>query len=124
LPPAARLDGSDPKAFLDTLLGRLGVDLAALPADKQAEFLDNDFLALAAAQGDCPSLEDALRTMRMPCFLYRGGLDGGVLAEMQRCAKEIAHSTFMSFANLTHPEALYRADIVLPSVMRFLRSFA
>lgn len=123
LPPSSRLDGSDPKAFVEALLTRLGVDFAALPADKQVEFFDNDFLALAAAQGDRPSLEDILPTMRMPCFLYSGELDG-VLPDMQRCAEQIPYSTFMSFPNLNHPETFYRADIVLPSVMKFLRSVA
>lgn len=73
--PSARLDGSAPKAFVEALLGRLGVDFATLPADKQAEFFDNDFLALVAAQGDRPSMENILPTMRMRCFLY-GRRDG------------------------------------------------
>jgi hypothetical protein len=105
------------------MLSGFGVDFDTLPADKQAEFLDNDFLALAAARGARPSLQDVLPTMRMACFLYCGELDG-TIADTQRCAKEIPHSTFVSFPNLNHPEAFYRADVVLPAVMTFLQSAA
>jgi pimeloyl-ACP methyl ester carboxylesterase len=119
----SRLDASDPKAFLKGMLSGFGVDFDTLPADKQAEFLDNDFLALAAAPGARPSLQDVLPTMRMACFLYCGELDG-TIADTQRCAKEIPHSTFVSFPNLNHPETFYRADVVLPAVMTFLQSAA
>jgi len=120
LPPATRLDGSDPNAFVESLLGRLGVDLAALPAEKQAEFFDNDFLALAAAQGDRPSLEDILPTMTMPCFLYVGEADG-ILPQMQQCVQKMPTAAFVSFPGLNHPEAFYRSDVVLPPVMKFLK---
>lgn len=121
--PSARLDGSDPKAFVEALLGRLGVDFATLPAEKKAEFFDNDFLALAAAQVDRPPMEDILPTMRMPCFLYSGEADG-VLPQMQECVQQMPHATFVSFPGLNHPEAFYRADVVLPPVMKFLQSVA
>ena len=123
LPPSACLDGSDPKAFVEALLRLLGVDFATLPPEKQAEFFDNDFLALAAALGDRLSMENILPTMRMPCFLYGGELDG-TTAEMQRCVKAIPHSTFISFPGENHPQTFYRADIVLPPVMKFLQSAA
>ena len=86
LPPSSRLDGSDPKAFVETLLRGLGVDFAALPTEKQAEFFDNDFLALAAAHGDRPSLEEILPTLTMPCLLYVGEADGN-LPRMQQCVQ-------------------------------------
>ena len=103
------------------MLSGFGVDYDTLPADKQAEFLDNDFLALAAARGARPSLQDVLPTMRMPCFLYCSERDG-ILADTQRCSKEIPHATFVSFPQLNHPEAFYRSDILLPRVMKFLES--
>jgi len=53
-PASNRLDGSNPRAFVEALTRRLGFEFAALPAEKQAEFLDNDFLALAADQLDRP----------------------------------------------------------------------
>jgi len=121
---AAPLDASDPKAFIAAILKGLGVDFATMPADKQAECLhDNDFQALAAARVDRPALDDMLPTMKMPCFLYGGELDA-TTADTQRCAKNIPHSTFVSFPGLNHPETFYRADIVLPPVMKFLGSVA
>ena len=121
LPGASRLDGSDAKAFIEALLGRLGVDFATLPPEKQAEFFDNnDFLALAAAQGDRPPLDDILPTMRMPCFLYSGEADG-VFPQMQQCVQKMPNVSFMSFPGLNHPETFYRSDVVLPPVMKFLK---
>jgi pimeloyl-ACP methyl ester carboxylesterase len=120
VPASSRLDGSDPQAFVEALMRRLGVDFATLPAAKQAEFFDNDFLALAADQLDRPSLEDMLPTMRMPCFLYSGEADS-VTPRMQECVQSVPSATFVSFPGLNHPEAFWRADVVLPAVMKFLR---
>lgn len=121
LPTSSRPDRSDPKAFVEALLGRLGVDLATLPADKQAEFFDNDFQALAAAQQDRPSLEDILPTMTMPCLLYVGEGDG-ILRQVHACVQDMPNVSFVSFPGLNHPDAFYRADVVLPHVMKFLQA--
>ncbi len=119
LPASSRPDGSDPKVFIETLLGRLGVNLASLPADKQAEFFDNDFRALAAAQQDRPSLEDILPTMTMPSLLYVGEADA-ILPQVQECVQHMPDATLVSLPGLNHPEAFYRADVVLPHVNEFL----
>ena len=119
LPASSRPDGSEPNVFIETLLGRLGVDLATLEADKQAEFLDNDFRALAAAQQDRPSLEDILPTMTMPCLLYSGEADG-IFPQVQACVRHMPNAELVSFPGLNHPEGFYRADAVLPHVMEFL----
>jgi hypothetical protein len=79
-------------------------------------------VALATAQGDRASLEDVLPTLNMPCFLYCGDRVGGVLADMQRCAQEIAQATFRSLPHLNHPEAFYGPESVLPPVVAVLRS--
>jgi len=118
-----RLDASDPKVFLKGMLSGFGLDFDTLSADKQAEFLDNDFLALAASRGARPSPQDVLPAMRMLCFLYCGERDG-IMTDMQRCAKEIPRATFVSFPSLDHPNAFYRSDLVLPSAMTFLKSAA
>ena len=118
-----RLDVSDPKTMVKKMVSGYGMDFDTLSADKQAEFLNNDFLAIAAARNARPSLQEVLPTMRMPCFLYSGELDGS-LADTQQCAKEIPHATFESFPHLNHPEAFYRADVVLPPVMKFLQAAA
>src|SRR5262249_50233778 len=100
------IDSTDPKTLLRGMFSGV-VDFDTLSADKQAEFLDNDFLAIAAARVARPSLQDVLPTMHTPCFLYSGELDG-TLAETQRCAKEIPDASFVSFPHLNHPETFYR----------------
>src|SRR5262249_49506758 len=117
---AGWLDASGPKDMVKKMVSGYGMDFGTLSADKQAEFLNNDFLAIAAARIARPSLQEVLPTMRMPCFLYSGELDGSI-GDTQRCAKEIPRATFMSFPHLNHPETFYRSDIVLPRVMQFLQ---
>jgi pimeloyl-ACP methyl ester carboxylesterase len=117
---APRPDGSDPQAFLHDLFGRLGVNpLDALPPERRAELMANDFLALAGAQQDRSSLEGILPTMKMPCCLYVGEADG-VLQQVQACAKEIPNVTFLSFPGFNHADAFYRSDVVLPPILEFL----
>ena len=65
-------------------------------------------------------MADILPTMTMPCFLYSGEVDS-VLADMQNCVQQMPHAMFVAFPSLNHPEAFYRADVVLPPVMTFLR---
>jgi pimeloyl-ACP methyl ester carboxylesterase len=121
LPASSRLDGSDPTAFVEALTRRLGFDFATLPVADQADTLDNDFLALGADQLDRPPLDDMLPTMRMPCFLYSGEADD-VTSRMQECVQHMPNASFVSFPGLNHPEAFWRADVVLPVVMKFLHS--
>jgi len=116
---SGRLDGSDPRAFVEALARRLGFEFATLPAAKQAEFLDNDFHALAADQLDRTPLDDILPTIRMPCFLYGGEADS-VTPRMQACVEHMPNATFVSFPGLNHPEVFWRADVVLPAVTKFL----
>ena len=119
VPESSRLDGSDPRAFVEALTRRLGFEFTTLPAEEQADTLNNDFLALAADQLDRPSLGDILPTMRMPCFLYSGGADS-VTPRMQECVQHMPNASFVSFSGLNHPEAFWRGDVVLPVVMKFL----
>ena len=121
LPAAARLDGSDPQAFLDAFLARIGVDLATLPPERRAEVLANDCRALAAAQQDRPSLEDVPPTMTMPCFLYVGEADG-VFPRAQACVKQMPNATFVSFPGLDHGEAFYQGAVILPQATKFLQA--
>jgi pimeloyl-ACP methyl ester carboxylesterase len=117
---ASRPDGSDPQAFLQDLFGRLGVNpFDALPPDRRAELMANDFRALAGAQQDRPSLAGVLPTMKMPCCLYVGEADG-ILQQVATCSKEIPNATFMSFSELNHADAFYRSDVVLPPILAFL----
>jgi len=123
LPASVRLDGSDPQAFLEAFLGRIGVDLATLSPERRAEAFANDCRALAAAQQDRPSLEDVLPTMTMPCFLYAGEADS-VFPRVQACVKQMPNVTFVSFPDLDHGEAFYRGAVILAEATKFLQTRA
>ena len=116
-------DGADPEAFVGAVLQWVGMDRAALSPAEEAEWFDNDFLALAAAFQDRPSLEDILPAMTMPCLLYVGELDGG-FPQVEACVEQLPRANFVSFPGLKHPEAFYRADLVLPHAMKFLQAVA
>lgn len=121
LPAASRPDGTDPEAFVGAFLQRMGLNRAALSPAEEAEWFDNDFLALAAALLDWPSLEDVLPAMTMPCLLYAGELDGG-FPQVEACVEQLPRGSFVSFPGVNHPEAFYRADLVLPHAIKFLRA--
>jgi pimeloyl-ACP methyl ester carboxylesterase len=121
LPASSRPDGSDPEAFLAELLGRLGMNEAAMPPAARADFLANDFRALAAAQGDRPSLEEILPTMSMPCCLYAGDADP-IYPKVVQCAQRIPRATTFAMPNLDHGGAFREAGLALPHVTRFLHA--
>lgn len=123
LPVASRPHGADPEALVGAFLQRMGLDRAAFSPAEDAEFFDNDFRALAAALQDRPSLEDILPTMTMPCLLYVGEEDGN-FPQVQACVEQIPQGNLVSFPGLNHPEAFYRAELVLPHAMKFLQAVA
>jgi len=57
--------------------------------------------------------------MKMPCLLYSGEADS-VTPRMQECVQHMPNVTFVLLAGLNHPEAFWRADVVLPVVTKFL----
>jgi len=121
LPPASRLDGRDPEAFLNALMGRLGIDKTAMPPALRALLFANDFQALAVAQQDYPSLEEIIPTMTMPCLLYAGENDATYYAKTQACAQHLPNATFFPLAGLDHSAAFSASALVLPYVTTFLR---
>ncbi len=123
MPNASRPDGADTEAFVDAFFQRMGLDLAAFSPAEEAEFLDNDFRALAASLQDRPSLEDILPTMTMPCLLYAGEEDGN-FSQAQACVEHMPQGRFVSIPDVNHPEAFYRAELVLPHAMKFLQAVA
>jgi len=76
LPKPVHGEGSDPELFLETFFRRQGLDGETMGPPKLEEFLNNDFRALAAAQQDRPSLEEALPRITNPVLLYVGEDDG------------------------------------------------
>ena len=121
LPASSRPDGSDPELFLETFFERQGLDRETMEPVKVEEFLDNDFRALAAAQQDRPTLEDALPTITGPVLLYVGEADGA-FPNVKSCAAQLPDSSVVSLPGLNHPETFYRSELVLPHVMPFLKA--
>ena len=111
------LDGGDSEAFL-TAFERVVEE--PIPDELRPRLLANDLRALtAAAAQPRPSLEDVLPTMVMPCLLFVGEADSR-RAAVEKCAKQIAHATLVTFPGLSHLATFVHSDVVLPHVMRFL----
>ena len=64
LPDGSRLDGTNPDLFLERFFQRQGIDREQMGPAKIAEFVDNDFQAIAAAQQDRQTLEASLTLRR------------------------------------------------------------
>ena len=121
LPSSSRPDGSDPETFLGVFFERMGVDPAVLSAEQKAEFYDNDFRALAASLQDRPDMGNVLPSMLLPCLLHVGEEDDS-FPQVQKCVQRMPNGTLVSFPGLNHPEAFYRADLVLPHALKFLQA--
>ncbi len=105
---------------METFFRRQGLDGETMGPAKLEEFLNNDFRALAAAQQDRPSLEESLPRITNPMLLYVGE-DDGAFPDVTRCAAQMPDAKLVSLPGLNHPETFYRADLVLPQVLPFLR---
>lgn len=119
LPDGSRLDGTNPDLFLERFFQRQGIDREQMGPAKIAEFVDNDFQAIAAAQQDRQTLEASLASIEKPVLLYVGESDGGA-AQVNQCATQMPSAEFFSLPGLNHPESFYRSDLVLPHVLPFL----
>ena len=104
-----------PKAFVTMWEENYG----PLPSGEKKRMLGYDYEALLVVAQDRESLEAVLPTMRMPCLLYAGEMDE-VYPLAQKCAKQIAHVTFVTLPGLDHGAAIERIDQVLPQIKKFL----
>ena len=120
VPEHLRMNGHDPEDCVDKLLTAIKADPARLPPLGRKVLLANDFLALAAAQQDEPSLEDVLPQMRMPCLLYGGERDVDYQA-IREGARLIPGADFFSLPDLDHAFTFSASPLVLPHVVEFLR---
>jgi pimeloyl-ACP methyl ester carboxylesterase len=121
IPASSRLDGTDPEVFVAAFYKRLKINPTTLSPTLREELFANDFLALAALQHDEPSIEEILPTMSMPCLLYASESDP-YYPEANRCAQAIPNATFFALQGLDHIAAFLEAGLVLPHVIRFLKS--
>ena len=87
----------------------------------KARWMANDLEALVAlvSRDWMLSLENVLPTITLPCLLFVGEADRYYLG-VKRCADSMPNATFVSFPNLRHIETLYRSDLVIPRVKKFL----
>jgi len=90
------------------------------PAIK-ARWMANDLEALIAliSQDWMLSLENVLPTITLPCLLFVGEADP-FYPNVKKCAGSLPNATFVSFPNLLHVETLYRSDLVIPCIKKFL----
>jgi pimeloyl-ACP methyl ester carboxylesterase len=63
--------------------------------------------------------EDMLPTMLVPCLVIVGG-EADEYPGARECAKSVPNATFVSLPGLGHIEAIYRTDLVLPHIRKFL----
>ncbi len=64
---------------------------------------------------------NVLPSMLLPCLLYVGEEDDS-FPQVQKCVQRMPNGTLVSFPGLNHPEAFYRADLVLPHALKFLQA--
>ncbi len=114
----AQIDASDPEAFIAAYEARIGERFS--PAQK-ARMLSNDVLALQASAHACPSVEEVLPTMTMPCLLYVGEADAR-FPRVQECAALMPNVTLVSLPELNHVQAFLRNDLALPHITKFLKA--
>jgi pimeloyl-ACP methyl ester carboxylesterase len=88
---------------------------------QKARWMTNDLEALIAlvSKDWLLSLEDVLPTITMPCLLFVGEADR-FYPDVKKCADSMLNATFVSFPNLGHIETLYRSDLVIPYIKKFL----
>ena len=82
----------------------------------------NDAAALIACEQQrltTRGFSDVVAAIAVPTLIYAGRADP-VHDAARQSASEISGAQFVSFRGLSHPEALWRSDLVLPQVEPFL----
>ena len=80
-----------------------------------------DLRAYLALAQDRVGFDELLPEISIPCCLYAGEMDD-VCVQARAASERIPGAVFFSLSGLDHCEAFVRADLVLPPVLRFLRS--
>jgi pimeloyl-ACP methyl ester carboxylesterase len=81
----------------------------------------NDYEAMiASVLGDeTPVLDDVVGTLKMPCLFVVGESDPGY-SSAKVCCERVPTAVFVSLPGLSHIESMFRGDLSLPHVRRFL----
>jgi pimeloyl-ACP methyl ester carboxylesterase len=84
---------------------------------------DLDALIALTSAGDwisgLPGFEDVLSAVTVPCLLFVGEKDPSY-PHAQKASEVLPNATFVSFPDLDHIEAVWRIDLVLPHIRKFL----
>ena len=109
------------KDFIWASFGIEKIFRSRVASRQKARWMTNDLEALIAlvSKDWLLSLEDVLPTITMPCLLFVGEADR-FYPDVKKCADSMLNATFVSFPNLGHIETLYRSDLVIPYVKKFL----
>ncbi len=82
--------------------------------------LTYDYTALLAVAQDRDSMEDFLSEIEIPCLLYVGEKDEGVLSLAKQCAAQLDNVKLVTIPGLNHGETIVRSDKCLPHIKQFL----
>lgn len=114
------------KAGMDTFLaGMRPMFGQRYTPELEAMGLANDLEALAASVSVQEEIDfqTLLPTLTLPCLLFGGEADP-FFAGAEACCQQMPNATFLSLPGLGHIEALYRTDLVLPHIRKFLAEVA
>lgn len=117
---AARQGGIE--AFVEAVEAALGV---RLPDAQRARFLEHDAAAIGAAMNAMlaeGAIAENLATWHLSCLIFIGAEDADFLGQARRAAVEIPNCDFISLEGLDHLDAHAEHDIVIPAVLRTLRT--
>lgn len=95
-----------------------------IPDHVKAQFEDNDIealISLTTAIRDSRGFDEALDSLAIPALIYAGE-DDPAFPQARECVTGHNSMEFLSLPELGHMDAWHRSDLVLPQVLRFLRS--
>lgn len=90
-------------------------------AEEKALCAANDLKAMIAllSVDERLDIEKLLPTVTVPCLLF-GGEEDPWYAGAEKCSRRMPNATFVSLPGLDHIEGIYRIDLVLPHVIKFM----
>jgi pimeloyl-ACP methyl ester carboxylesterase len=80
-----------------------------------------DLQAWLAMAVDRSGIEDMLGKMQMPCCVYAGDADPE-FSNAKATSDGIPHASFVALPGLSHMQAFYSSDVVVPEIEKFLAS--
>jgi pimeloyl-ACP methyl ester carboxylesterase len=110
-------DATEPDRFIEAMELVLG---EPVPTETRQFLLRNDSRAVLASLRERVPLDDVLRRIEVPCFLFAGS-DDRRHHLVKRAAAEISGARFVSLPGRGHLGALAHSNEVLPHLQRFLR---